>query len=713
MKSRTLVDVTTIILLVVLAIPVRLASQGQNQQPGHYTVADIGTLGGTFGEANAVNNKGWMVGDATLPGDIARHAFLWRKGVTKDLGTLGGPNSIALYPLNERGDTTGFSDSSTPDPLSEDFCGFGTNLTCLPFLWQHGVMTPLPTLGGNNGQALEVNNRGQVVGVAENTTPDLTCVDTAQVVQFKPVIWQKGEIIHELPTFPDDPDGFAIAINDKGQAVGQTGDCRSSFHAVLWDNGTVSDLGNIGELQLAPQDINNQAQVVGYALSPNTLVAFLWENGVATSLGTLPPDVFSLALGINDKGQIVGDSCDEFFDCRAFLWQDGTMTELNSLVNDPNAPFLENANSINARGQIAGKTTVQGTPIAHAFLATPSPGEVNSGRNTPAARRQTSERRKVILSEDIRNMLRQRLGPRYHIPGPVTGTAAVISGPTATLSPISLIFSTQAIGTTSAAKTVTLKNTGTATLTITSISIIGTNAADFSQATICGTSLAAGASCKISVKFKPTASGTRTAALSIRDNASGSPQKVTLSGIGTTAKLSPTSLNFGSVGLGTTSLPKTVNLKNVGTTTLTITGIAITGTNAADFAQTHTCGSSLAAGANCSISIRFTPAVLGTRTAALSITDNAAGSPQKVALSGMGVNGGTLTGYCVHGQFVPLLGCRITSDPSQCPPGALAINPVVLECGSPGQGPFYVDDARSCRVLINGHFFGGACQRTP
>jgi len=276
-------------------------------------------------------------------------------------------------------------------------------------------MTPLPTLGGNNGQALEVNNRGQVVGVAENTTPDPTCVDTPQVLQFKPVIWQKGEIIHELPTFPGDPDGFAIAINDKGQAVGQTGDCRSSFHAVLWDNGTVSDLGNLGELQLAPQDINNQAQVVGYALSPSTLVAFLWENGVATSLGTLPPDVFSLAFGINEKGQIVGDSCDESFACRAFLWQNGTMTELNSLVNDPNAPFLENANSINSRGQIAGKTTVQGTPIADAFLATPSPGEVNSGRNTRAAPRQTSERQKVILSEDIRKMLRQRLGPRYHI----------------------------------------------------------------------------------------------------------------------------------------------------------------------------------------------------------------------------------------------------------------------------------------------------------
>src|SRR5205814_642530 len=163
----------------------------------------------------------------------------------------------------------------------------------------------------------------------------------------------------------------------------------------------------------------------------------------------------------------------------------------------------------------------------------------------------------------------------------------------------------------------------------------------------------------------------------------GTRQKLALSGAaaisGPNATLSPTSLTFSTQAIGTTSLPKTVILKNVGTTTLTITGIAITGTNASDFAQTHTCGSSLAAGANCSISVRFTPAVLGTRTAALSVTDNAAGSPQKVALSGMGVNGGTLTGYCVHGFFDPHLGCGITSDPSQCPPGALAINPVIAE----------------------------------
>ena len=636
MKSRTLTWITVMTLFAAVAMPNQVAAQGQNQQPPGYTVTDIGTLGGTFGEANAVNNKGWVVGDATLPGDRVRHAFLWRKGLMKDLGTLGGPNSIGLFPLNERGEITGFSDTSTPDPLGEDFCGFGTNLICLPFLWQHGVMAQLPTLGGNNGQALEVNNRGQVVGIAENTTLDATCVRT-QTPQFEPVIWQKGEV-RALPTFSSDPDGVANAINDKGDAVGQTGDCTNAFHAVLWHNGTPTDLGSLGGLQLNPLDINNRGQVVGVAFSPDgtTIVGFLWENGIATDLGTISPDVFSVAIGINDKGQIVGDSCDEFFDCRAFLWQNGTMTELNSLIHDPNAPFLENANSINSRGQIAGKTTVQGTPIADAFLASPNHRQTT---DETAAPRETTETRKATLPENVSKMLRQRLGFR----GRYVGTAheamngtAVISAPNASLSPTSLTFSTQAIGTTSAAKTVTLKNTGTASLTITGIATTGTNAGDFAQTHTCGSSLAVGASCTISVRFKPTASGTRTAALSVSDNAVGSPQKVSLSGIGTTAKLSPVSLTFSTQAIGTTSPAKTVTLTNVGTSTLSITAIAITGTNTGDFAQTHTCGSSLVAGASCKISVKFKPTASGTRTAALSISDNAAGSPQKVTLSGIG-----------------------------------------------------------------------------
>jgi probable HAF family extracellular repeat protein len=418
MKSRILTCITAVTLFTALAVPVPLAAQEEKDKKRlRYTVADIGTLGGTFGEANAVNNKGWVVGDANLPGDTVRHAFRWRKGLIKDLTTLGGPNSIA-FSLNERGEVSGYSDTSTPDPLGEDFCLFSSKQVCLPFLWERGAMTPLPTLGGNNGQAFSINSRDQVAGVAENNKPDPTCVATRQVLHFKPVLWEEGEI-QELPTIAGDTDGVANAINDEGQAVGVTGDCTRNFHGVLWEHGTVTDLGTLGGLVLSPFDINNRGQVVGLAFSPDftTILAFLWQNGVATNLGTLPPDVFSLALGINDKGQIVGDSCDVSFSCRAFLWQDGTMTELNNLVHDRNAPFLENANSINSRGQIAGKTTVQGTPIADAFLATPSHGEATDETAAPAAMAATNQRPNVVLPENARKMLRQRLGSRYHIPG--------------------------------------------------------------------------------------------------------------------------------------------------------------------------------------------------------------------------------------------------------------------------------------------------------
>jgi uncharacterized repeat protein (TIGR03803 family) len=285
-------------------------------------------------------------------------------------------------------------------------------------------------------------------------------------------------------------------------------------------------------------------------------------------------------------------------------------------------------------------------------------------------------------------------------------------GTTAKLFPTSLNFGTVAIGT-RIAKAVTLTNVSMNTLALSGIAITGTNTGDFVQTHNCGSSLAAGASCSINVTFKPTASGTRTGSLSVSDSAAGSPQKVSLSGVGAAAKLSPTSLNFGSVGLGTTSLAKTVILKNVGTITLHITSILITGTDTGDFAQRNNCLTLLLAGASCTLTVTFRPAALGNRTASLRISDGAAGSPQTVPLSGIGVQGGTLTGYCVHGFFDPHLGCGITSDPSQCPTGKLAISPVTLACGRPGQGPFYVDEARSCRVVINGQSFGGSCQRTP
>ncbi len=205
-------------------------------------------------------------------------------------------------------------------------------------------------------------------------------------------------------------------------------------------------------------------------------------------------------------------------------------------------------------------------------------------------------------------------------------------------SPSSLSFGTLAVGLTSSVKKLTLKNVGTSALTISSIAVTGSEAGDFPEtATTCGTSLAASASCTVSVTFKPTTTGARSANLTFADNAVGSPQQVPLSGTGTTAELTPSSLSFGTLAVGLTSAVKTVTLKNVGTTALTITSISVTGAEAGDFLKTATtCGSSLAAGASCTLSLTFKPTTTGARSANLTFADSAAGSPQRVPLSGTG-----------------------------------------------------------------------------
>src|SRR5579859_3391034 len=168
-----------------------------------YTITDLGTLGRTFGVAVGVNNEGWVDGQANLPGDPAVRAFWWRNGKKTDLGTLGGLNSAAFFPLNNSGRVPGVSETSTPNPLGEGCfgSGFNTGLICHGFVWSAGVMSALPTLGGYNSAAAEINNLGQVVGMAENNTVDATCV-APQVLQVKPVIWQNGKV-RELPTIAD------------------------------------------------------------------------------------------------------------------------------------------------------------------------------------------------------------------------------------------------------------------------------------------------------------------------------------------------------------------------------------------------------------------------------------------------------------------------------------------------------------------------------
>ncbi|HEY6290096.1 MAG TPA: choice-of-anchor D domain-containing protein [Terriglobia bacterium] len=212
--------------------------------------------------------------------------------------------------------------------------------------------------------------------------------------------------------------------------------------------------------------------------------------------------------------------------------------------------------------------------------------------------------------------------------------------PTAGLAPGSLTFASQIVGTASAGQALTLSNTGSAALSITNIAIGGSNSGDFSQSNTCGTSVAAGASCAITVSFKPTATGTRSATVTATDNSGGSnavqTASLTGSGVVPVAGVTPSTLTFAGQSLETTSAVQTVTLSNSGAAALTVTSIVASG----DFAATNNCGSSVAAGANCAISVSFKPSATGTRSGTLTVTDNsnaASNSTQTVSLSGTGV----------------------------------------------------------------------------
>jgi probable HAF family extracellular repeat protein len=274
--------------------------------------------------------------------------------------------------------------------------------TCAPFLWQDGVMVELPRLKnkagteGSNGVALKNNFFGMIAGTSENAEVDSTCPGASvspQTIQFKPVIWTKpfplSQVeVQELPTIDGDPDGIANAINDLGQAVGASGNCGPfnadaqnnliPTHAVLWQNGKATNLGNLGGDGMfggiSAQGLNDRGQVVGTSdtTGDQSFHAFLWQEGHIKDLGTLPGDAFSLAIAINNGGMVLGVSLDAGFNPRAVLWRDGIATDLNTLVPKDTALELQAACSINDRGEIIGFAALKSNfNESHAYIAIP------------------------------------------------------------------------------------------------------------------------------------------------------------------------------------------------------------------------------------------------------------------------------------------------------------------------------------------------------
>jgi len=300
-------------------------------------------------------------------------------------------------------------------------------------------------------------------------------------------------------------------------------------------------------------------------------------------------------------------------------------------------------------------------------------------------------------------------------------TVTTVSTPGATFSVSTLGFANTSLGTTAAAQSVTLTNTGNGTLNISSVGLTGTNPTDFAvSANNCGSSLAAGATCSISVTFTPPGAGSFSALLSVNDNVAGSPQTLTVTGAGVVSvvSISPSSLTFANTDLGTTTAAQKITLTNSGTVPLAITGIQVsgTGTNPTNFAQTNTCGTSLAASSSCTVSVTMTPVATGSYVAAIAITDNANGSPQTVALNGSGgvpvvslVNGTTPVSSLSFGTNVLYSENQLTFSLSNTGTGPLNVRAMTIAGSNPADysvngsacgSPMVVAAGANCNVTV-------------
>jgi len=366
------------------------AELGQRDGP-RYVVIPLGSLGGTLSQGNSINDLGWVSGLSAQAGNATVHATIWRGRTPTDLGTLGGPNSAVLWPSkNVIGLVAGIAETDQDQPLDETWsCRFffpsRTGKVCRGVVWEHGNIRALPTFGGENGFATSANDFRQIVGWAETLVLDPSCTGR-QKRQFIAALWGPGkDDMRQLPPLPGDSTSAATGINDRGQAIGISGACGiavggvSARRAVMWEGGSITDLGTLGgEGWNTPMALNAWGDVVGFANAPGTPVAdfvprpFLWtrRDGISP-LPLLDGDDNGQALGINVWRQVVGVSC-AGGSCRGVLWQGGKVIDLSSHVLTGLNGTITNAGDIDDLGRIGGQFLDASTGATTAFRAIPA-----------------------------------------------------------------------------------------------------------------------------------------------------------------------------------------------------------------------------------------------------------------------------------------------------------------------------------------------------
>jgi probable HAF family extracellular repeat protein len=348
-------------------------------------ITDLNALpGGGSSTASWISPNGLIAGysengetDPSVPGLPEIRAVLWKNAEIQDLGTLprGGYESQANA-VNSRGQVVGGATNTTPDIYS--LLG-GTETRA--FLWQNGVMEDLGTLGGADSVALLVNESGQVVGQSFlNDTPSAYCAGLDLPVSSGAFLWEHGKMTN-LGSFGGTCT-FATDLNDLGQVVGlSTLEGDEYQHAFLWQHGLFSELHNtLGGNNAAGLAVNNSGTVVGWASLPGNQEdhASLWEGNTMTDLGTLDGDPCSFGFSVNATGQVVGISgfqrdvpgCDSGQTIRAFLWERGSMVDLNALIPYDSGLYLTSPETINDQGEIAG-VGFDLSGNQHAFLLVP------------------------------------------------------------------------------------------------------------------------------------------------------------------------------------------------------------------------------------------------------------------------------------------------------------------------------------------------------